>query len=146
MEASVLVPFLVVLYELLPQMTSNSNQFFSGNFWLPTVPILPPIHWYCQFWVNQRYWGEFPGPFSSKSKSILLKFWPEGVFHKAKTVFEESFKTMCLRGNWTYPKFKVLARFLGSIYPRKTQSIAKNQNFARNYTLRTIKQHNSQVL
>ena len=40
--------------------------------------------------------GDFLGLFSTKYSSSLLKFWPEVVSHKKKTVFEQSFKISCL--------------------------------------------------
>ena len=43
------------------------------------------------------------------------------------------------------PKVDGFALFLDLIYPQKTQNIAKNQNFPRNYILMTIKQQKYQV-
>ena len=42
MEASILVPFLVVLYEVIPQMTWNYNQTFTGNICTHPPPPTPP--------------------------------------------------------------------------------------------------------
>ena len=43
--------------------------------------------------------------------SSLLKFRPEVVSHKTKTVSEQSFKIKCLCGNRTYPKLTDLVHF-----------------------------------
>ena len=43
------------------------------------------------------------------------------------------------------PKVYSFGPFLGPIYPRKIKNNAKNQYFARNYILKTIKWNKSQV-
>ena len=55
--------------------------------------------------------GGFLGPFSHKYGYSLLKFRPEVVSHKTKTVSEQSFKIKCLCGNRTYPKSMDLVHF-----------------------------------
>ena len=55
--------------------------------------------------------GGFLGPFSPKYGSSLLKFRPEVVSDKVKTVSEQSFKIKCLSRNRTYPKLTVLIIF-----------------------------------
>ena len=72
------------------------------------------------------WWWSILGPFSPKYGSSFLKFQSEVVAYNTKTVSEQSFK-------------------IKSIYPWKTQNIAKKQNFPRNYILMTIKYHKSQV-
>ena len=90
------------------------------------------------------FWG-FLGSFSPKFGLNLLKFRPDVVYHKRKTFCEQCFKIKCLSTNGTYPNFSVLVHFLGPIYPRKNENIAKNQSFPRNYILRAIQQRKSQV-
>ena len=71
--------------------------------------------------------GGFLGSFSHKYGSSLLKFRPEVVSHKTKTVSEQSFKIKCLCGNRTYPKKGVLSglrQFLATESPLKTMKNA----------------------
>ena len=51
------------------------------------------------------------------------------VFHKTKTVSEQSFKIKCLSRNETYPKLMVLVHIWAQFPPPKKQNIAKNQTF-----------------
>ena len=64
---------------------------------------------------------------------------------KAKTVFEESFKNFEFWLKRDVRKFYNFGPFLGPIYPQKHQNIAKNHSFWKNYILRAIKYHKSQV-
>ena len=59
--------------------------------------------WQCSIHEMAPF-GGFLGPSSPKYGSSLLKFRPEVVSHKTKTVSEQSFKIKCLCGNRTYPK------------------------------------------
>ena len=66
--------------------------------------------WQCSIHEMASF-GRFLGPFSLKYGSSLLKFRPEVVSHKTKTVSEQFFKIKCLSGNRTYPKLTVLVHF-----------------------------------
>ena len=100
--------------------------------------------WWCSIHEMAPF-GEFLGLFYPIYGSILLKSSPDAVYCKTKLVCEQSFKIKGLSTNETYPNFTVLVLFWAQIYPWKTKNTAKNQNFLRNYILRTIKLHKSQV-
>ena len=73
--------------------------------------------------------GGFLGPFSPKYGSSLLKFRPEVVSHKKKTVSEQSFKIKCLCGNRTYPKLMDLVHFWAQFTSGKPKILPKNEVF-----------------
>ena len=124
-----------------PQIEPKNR--FSGSFW-EFFPLRSLMPWWCSIHEMAPFWG-FLGPFYLKYGSNLLKFWPEVVYHKTKTVFEQCFKIKCLSTNGTYPKFTVLIHFWAQFTPQKTENTAKNQNFPRNCILRTVKWHKFQV-
>ena len=71
--------------------------------------------------------GGLLNTFSPKYRTSLLKFRPEVVSHKKKTVSKQSFKIMCLSGNETYPKLKVLVRFWVQFTPEKPKLLPKTR-------------------
>ena len=71
--------------------------------------------------------GGLLNTFSPKYRTSLLKFRPEVVSHKKKTVSKQSFKIMCLSGNDTYPKLKVLVRFWAQFTPEKPKLLPKTR-------------------
>ena len=73
--------------------------------------------------------GGVLSPFSPKYGSSLLKFLPEVVSHKTKTVAEQSFKIKCLSGNRTYPELTVLVDFWAQFTPGKPKILPKNKVF-----------------
>ena len=73
--------------------------------------------------------GGFLGPFFPKYGSSLLKFRPEVVSHKTKTVYEESFKIKCLSRNGTHPKLTGLVIFSAQFIPAKPKILPKNKIF-----------------
>ena len=56
-------------------------------------------------------------PFPPKYGTSLLKFRPEVVSHKTKTVSKQFFKIKCLTRNGTYPKLKVLVHLWTQFIP-----------------------------
>ena len=57
------------------------------------------------------------------------------VFHKTKTVSEQSFKIKCLSGNEAYPKLMVLVHFWAQFTSWKSNILPKIKFFSRNYIL-----------
>ena len=95
-----------------------------------------------------RKWPLFRGFWALSHANMTQVCWnfdQRYVFHKAKTVFEQSFKIPCLNGNKTYPKLMTLAHFWAQFTPRKPKRLPKTKIFSRNYILMTIKKHKSQV-
>ena len=70
----------------------------------------PMFLWRCSSHEMGPFW-EFLDLFTPKYDSNLLKFAPEVVHHKTKTMCEQCFKIRCLSTNGTYPKFSVLVQF-----------------------------------
>ena len=64
-------------------------------------------------------------PFSPKYGLSLLKFRPQVVFHKTKTVSEQSFKIKCLSSNRTYLKTMVLVYFAPNLSQGKPKYCQK---------------------
>ena len=71
----------------------------------------------------------FLSPFSPKYGKSLLKFRPEVVSHKTKTVSKNFFKIKCLIGNETYPKLKGLVHFCSQFIPGKPKILPKTRIF-----------------
>ena len=84
--------------------------------------------WRCSI-HEMALFGGFLDPFSPKYGSSLLKFRPEAVSHKKKTVSEQSFKVKCLSGNRTYPKLTVLVHFWAQFTPGKLKILPKTKIF-----------------
>ena len=73
--------------------------------------------------------GGLLNTFSPKYRTSLLKFRPEVVSHKKKTVSKQSFKIMCLSRNGTYPKLKVLVHLWAQFTPEKPKTLPKTRIF-----------------
>ena len=73
--------------------------------------------------------GGLLNTFSPKYRTSLLKFRPEVVSHKKKTVSKQSFKIMCLSRNETYPKLKVLVHLWDQFTPEKPKTLPKTRIF-----------------
>ena len=74
--------------------------------------------------------GGFLGPFSTKYGSRLLQSRPDLVFHKTKTVSEQSErKIKCLCWNGTYPKLTVLVHFWAQFTKGKPKILPKTKIF-----------------
>ena len=74
------------------------------------------------------------GPFWGISGPFLQQIWLEFVeisyvFHKTKTVSQQSFKIKCLNGNKIYPKLIVLVHFWAQFYPSKPKILPKTKFF-----------------
>ena len=60
---------------------------------------------------------------------VWLNFDQKYVFHKTKTVSEQSFKIKCLSGHKTYPKLIVLVHFWAQFTPKKPKTLPKPNFF-----------------
>ena len=87
--------------------------------------------------MKPPFWG-FLSPFSPKYGASLLKFRPEVVSHKPKTVSQHSFKIKCLSRNETYPKLKVLVHFGAHFIPGKPKILPKTRIFSETKSLRLL--------
>ena len=110
------------------------SRHFLAVFWLHPPPPDPPIHWnlhicYIKSIQLLHIWAKFLSPFPTKYGTSLLKFWPEVVSHKTKTVSKQSFKTKCLSRNGMYPKLKVLVHFWVQFIPGKPKILPKTRIF-----------------
>ena len=76
-----------------------------------------------------HHFGGLLSLFFPKYGTSLLKFQPEVVSHKAKTVSKQSLKIKCLNRNRTYPKLKVLVHFWAQFTPGKTKILPKARIF-----------------
>ena len=73
--------------------------------------------------------GGFLGTFSPKYGLSLLKFRPEVVSLKTRTVYEQSFKIKCLTRKGMHPKLTVLVHFWAQLTPGKPEILPKNKIF-----------------
>ena len=74
-------------------------------------------------------------PFSTKYGTSLLKFRPEVVSYKTKTVSKQSFKIKCLSRNGTYPELKVLVHFWAKFIPGKPKILPKTRIFQTTFNI-----------
>ena len=79
--------------------------------------------------------GGFLSPFFPKYDTTLLKFRPEVVSHKTKTVFKKPFKIKCLSRNGTYPKLKVFVNFGAQFNPGKPKIDNTSTRFQINHRI-----------
>ena len=111
--------------------------------------------WRCQDPWNHPFGGGGGGCWALSPLNIaqvLLKFWPEVVSHKTKTVSRQSFKIKCLSGNGTYPKLNVLVHFWDQFTPWKPKTLPKLRIFPEttslwtSYNTSTRSQINNRIL
>ena len=87
-------------------------------------------------WPHLRgFWALSP----ANMTQVRWNFDQRYVFHKTKTVSEQSFKIKHLSRNETYPKLMISVHFWAQFTPRKPKILPKTKNFSRNYILMTIK-------
>ena len=85
--------------------------------------------WWCNIHEMVSF-GGFLVPFSPKYGSRLQQSRPDLVFHKTKTVSEQSErKIKCLCGNGTYPKSTVLVHFWAQFTQEKPKILPKTKIF-----------------
>ena len=93
----------------------------------------------CSASINWPLLGGFWALSPANMTRVCWNFNQRYVFHKTKTVSEQSFKIKCLSGNETFPNLMVLVHFWAQFSPRKLKILSKTKIFSRNYILMTIK-------
>ena len=125
---------------ITPQSSAKFN-FYGGTYswqislvyhlWLWSFKCSDVFVVMQHLWNHPFFFGrgeEVLSPFSPKYETSLLKFCPNVVFNKTKTVSKQSFKIKCLSGNETYPKLKVLIHFWANL-PLKNPKYCQKPEF-----------------
>ena len=76
----------------------------------------------------EGFWAVSP----ANMTQVCWNFDQKNIFHKTKTVSEQSFKIKSLSGNKMYPKLMVLVHFRAQFTPRKPSILPKTKIFSRN--------------
>ena len=105
--------------------------YIRGKFYLYSicgsqVINVPMVSWQNSSHEMAHFEGVL-GPLSPKYDRILLKCWPEVVYHKINSLYEQSFKIMSLRGNGPYPTFTVLVHIWAQFTPGKHKTLPKTK-------------------